>query len=140
VACAAVAAVFLLFGIAGFIPGVTRDLHAIAWAGAGSQAYLLGVFQVSVLYNALNLAFGVAGALYALLPRAARLYLFWGAALQVVVWVFGLYGSDQPGANLLPTNEPDVWLHLVFAVVMLLLGLFVGRDRSRSSVGSSPAS
>jgi hypothetical protein len=97
---------------------------------------VFGVFQTSVLHNALQLLFGVAGVLSALSPRLARWYLFWGGVLQVIIWVFGLYAADQPGADFLPIDDAGVWLHFGMAVVMVLLGLFVGRDWSRRSVGS----
>jgi len=131
-----VGVVFLLLGIAGFIPGVTTNLDQLKWAGDASAAMLFGLFQTSVLHNAINLLFGVVGVASAPFPRVARQYLFWGGVVQVIIWVFGLYAADQPGANFLPIDNAGVWLHLGMAVVMILLGLFVGRDRSRRSVGS----
>ena len=44
--------VFLLVGIAGFIPGVTTNLYeGLEFAGDDGTAELLGLFQVSVLHN-----------------------------------------------------------------------------------------
>lgn len=39
-----VGAMFLLIGLAGFIPGITADLDTIQFAGHESEAMLLGVF------------------------------------------------------------------------------------------------
>ena len=50
-AAQAVGAVFLVVGILGFIPGITANYGALGMAGHGSEALLLGVFQVSVLHN-----------------------------------------------------------------------------------------
>lgn len=43
--------VFLAVGVLGFIPGVTTDFDTLTFAGAESEAMLLGVFQVSVLHT-----------------------------------------------------------------------------------------
>lgn len=131
-----VGVLYILIGIAGFIPGLTTDLGRLEWAGDGSMALVFGMFQTSVLHNALQLLFGVVGVVSATSPRWARWYLFWGGVVQVIVWVFGLYAADQPRANFLPIDDAGVWLHFGMAVVMILLGLFVGRDWSRRSVGS----
>ncbi len=55
--------VFLLVGIAGFVPGLTSG--DLGGAGHHSMAMLLGIFQVSVLHNIVHLLFGVVGLLAA---------------------------------------------------------------------------
>ena len=49
---------FLLIGVAGFIPGITSNYDQLQFAGHQSGALLLGVFQVSVLHNIVHLLFG----------------------------------------------------------------------------------
>jgi uncharacterized membrane protein YuzA (DUF378 family) len=56
-----IGAVFVLVGIAGFIPGLTSHLDMLSWAGHHSGSKLLGLFAVSVLHNVVHLVFGVAG-------------------------------------------------------------------------------
>jgi hypothetical protein len=119
--------VFLLVGIAGFIPGVTTGMSGIQLAGHGSDAMLLGVFQISVLHNIVHLAFGVAGVLFARSARGARGYLIWGGVIYLVIWVYGLFFSGAIAANFVPLNTADNWLHLVLGVSMILLGLLLGR-------------
>lgn len=131
-----VGVLYLLLGIAGFIPGITTEFGRLEWAGDGSMAMVFGLFQTSVLHNAVQLLFGVVGIVSAIYPRLARWYLFWGGVVQVIIWVFGLYAADQPRADFLPIDDAGVWLHFGMAAVMILLGLFVGRDWSRRSVGS----
>ena len=46
-----VGVVFLLVGVAGFIPGVTQNIEGMTAAGHTSEAMLFGVFQVSVLHR-----------------------------------------------------------------------------------------
>ena len=60
-AALAVAIVFLLVGVLGFIPGITSDYGSMTFAGHDSQAKLLGIFQVSVLHNIVHLLFGAVG-------------------------------------------------------------------------------
>ena len=130
--------VFLLVGIAGFIPGLTHSMETMEGAGADSEAMLLGIFQVSILHNAVHLLFGVAGLAVAGRARASRQYLIWGGVVYLALWVYGLFavGSDQ--ANFVPVNAADNWLHLFLAAGMILLGIFVGRDRSARTAGSRP--
>jgi len=55
----AVGVVFVLVGIAGFIPGLTTNYGDMGGAGHQSMAKLLGVFMVSVLHNIVHLLFGI---------------------------------------------------------------------------------
>lgn len=41
----------MLVGILGFIPGIRSNYDSLGFAGHGSAALLLGIFQVSVLHN-----------------------------------------------------------------------------------------
>jgi preprotein translocase subunit Sss1 len=108
-----VSAVFVLVGILGFVPGVTTDYDQLAAAGHHSGALLLGVFAVSVLHNLVHLAFGVVGFL---LARTA------------VLWLYGLLIDRGSDANFVPVNTADNWLHLGLAVVMIALGVALGRS------------
>ena len=119
--------VFLLVGIAGFIPGLTHSAEHLHGAGSGSEAHLLGVFQVSVLHNFVHLAFAVAGIALAARARAARLYLIVGGAAYLVVWIYGLIAVGNDQLNFIPVNNADNWLHLVLGIGMILLGVFVSR-------------
>jgi len=119
--------VFLLVGIAGFIPGLTHSTEHLAGAGAHSEAQLLGVFQVSVLHNIVHLAFGVAGVIVAARATASRMYLIWGGVIYFVVWLYGLFAVGNDQINILPVNDADNWLHLGLALGMVLLGIFVNR-------------
>jgi len=120
--------VFLLVGIAGFIPGLTHSADHLMGAGAHSEAHLLGVFQVSVLHNIVHLAYGIAGVAVAARASASRMYLIWGGAVYFVVWLYGLFAVGNDGINFLPVNDADNWLHLGLAIAMVLLGLFVNRE------------
>ncbi|TYB56953.1 DUF4383 domain-containing protein [Nonomuraea sp. PA05] len=119
--------VFLVAGVLGFIPGITTDYGDLRFAGHGSGAHLLGVFQVSILHNIVHLLFGVAGVLLARSWSGARNFLIAGGAIYLLLWIYGmLVGHDSP-ANFVPLNAADNWLHLGLAAVMLALGLVLGR-------------
>lgn len=119
--------IFLIVGVAGFIPGLTSGMSGMEMAGHDSDAMLLGVFQISVLHNIVHLAFGVAGLIFARTARAARGYLIWGGVIYLVILLYGLFFSGQTPANFVPLNSADNWLHLVLGVGMILLGIVVGR-------------
>lgn len=124
--------VFLLVGIAGFVPGLTMDMGTMSMAGHGSMAMLVGLFQVSVLHNIVHLLFGVVGLLAARSARGARSYLLYGGIIYFVLFVYGLFtaGMADP-ANFVPLNSADNVLHLVLAVAMVVLGLLLPRVGAR---------
>ncbi|BCW47284.1 DUF4383 domain-containing protein [Arthrobacter sp. StoSoilB5] len=120
--------VFLLVGVLGFIPGITTNYGAMTFAGHESGAMLLGVFQVSILHNIVHLLFGVAGLAMARTARMARLFLIGGGAVYIVLWIYGLIINQETGANFVPFNTADNWLHLILGVAMIGLGAWLGRD------------
>ena len=126
-AATVVGAVFLLVGVLGFIPGITSDAGSLGFAGHGSHAMLLGLFQVSVLHNIVHLLFGVAGLALARSAASAKGYLVWGGAIYLVLFVYGLVFSGDTAGNFVPVNAADNGLHLILGIGMLVLGLAVGR-------------
>ena len=129
---AVVGVVFLLVGVAGFIPGLTTDFGMLSFAGMGSGAMLLGLFQVSVLHNIVHLLFGVVGLVLSRSPRAAKRFLIIGGAVYLVLWIYGL-ATGMGSANFVPLNTADNWLHFVLAVGMILLGVLLRGDRTRDA-------
>ncbi|PZE85333.1 DUF4383 domain-containing protein [Curtobacterium sp. MCLR17_039] len=120
--------VFLIVGIAGFIPGLTMDMGTMSVAGHGSMAMLLGLFQVSVLHNIVHLLFGIVGLIAARTAVAARLYLLVGGIVYAVLFIYGLFTAGMMGgANFVPLNSADNWLHLILAVAMIVLGIVLPR-------------
>ncbi|RAO37554.1 hypothetical protein PSN13_01536 [Micromonospora saelicesensis] len=126
-AAQAVGVVFLLVGVLGFIPGITSNYDTMQFAGHESEAKLLGLFQVSILHNLVHLAFGVAGLALARTVSGARTYLVAGGAVYLVLWLYGLVVDHQSGANFVPLNNADNWLHLFLGIGMIALGLALTR-------------
>lgn len=77
--------VFLLVGIAGFVPGLTTQYDEMGFAGRRSMAMLLGLFMVSGLHNIVHLLYGLAGLAAARTWRASRLYLVVGGVVYLVL-------------------------------------------------------
>jgi hypothetical protein len=134
-AAAAVGAVFLLVGIAGFIPGITTNYDALEIAGHKSHAELLGIFEVSVLHNVVHLLFGVAGLALARSYSGARAFLLGGGAVYLLLWIYGMLIETDPGkeSDFVPFNTADNWLHFALGLGMIALGLLLGRDRSTAA-------
>jgi hypothetical protein len=126
----AVGVVFLAVGILGFIPGITTDYGSMQFAGHDSGAMLLGIFQVSILHNIVHLLFGVAGLALARTFAGARTFLIGGGAIYLVLWIYGLIIDKESGANFVPLNTADDWLHFVLGVGMVALGVILGRSAS----------
>jgi hypothetical protein len=131
-AALAVAAVFALVGVLGFIPGITTNYGDMTFAGHESEALLLGVFQVSILHNLVHLLFGLAGFAMARTASGARLYLIGGGAIYLVLWLYGLVVGDHSAANFVPVNTADDWLHLFLGLGMIALGLLTTRRAVRA--------
>ena len=130
-AATVVGVVFLLVGILGFIPGITTHYGQMTLAGHNSGAMLLGVFMVSILHNIVHLLFGVAGLTMGRTWDGARTYLIAGGAIYLVLWIYGLVTDNHSGANFVPLNNADDWLHLVLGLGMIGLGVALTRNAGR---------
>jgi hypothetical protein len=113
-----VGAVLVALGILGFIPAVTTDYGSMAFAGHGSQAKLLGLFQVSILHNIVHILLGLAGVALAKTISGARRYLIGGGVFCLALWLLGMLN----GGKWIPINAADDWLHLGFGVGLIGLG------------------
>jgi hypothetical protein len=126
---ALVGAVFILVGIAGFIPGITTHLYGgLDFAGHNSDAKLLHIFQVSWLHNFVHIGFGLVGLALASTWAGARAYLIGGGVVYLVLWLYGLLISMNGGANFVPLNTADNWLHFGLGVGMIGLGFATTPD------------
>jgi hypothetical protein len=119
-------AVFLAVGVLGFIPGFTTHYGDMTFAGDGSDSKLIGVFQVSVLHNIVHVLFGLAGLALARTWEGARTFLIGGGVVYLLLWLLGLVG----GADWIPANSADDWLHFVLGIGMVGLGFVTTRDRA----------
>jgi hypothetical protein len=128
-----VGAGFLLFGLLGFVPGITTHYGELAVAGQSSTAMLFGIFRVSILLNVVYLVFGVAGFLQSRSAVTARNYFVRGGAIFGVLWLYGLVIDQNGSSNLLAVNRADNWWHLVLCLGLIATGVVMGRRTSSRS-------
>ena len=129
-------ATFLLVGILGFIPGITTDYGDMAFAGEGSDAKLLGLFEVSILHNIVHALFGV-GILAARRHDTARQYLLYAGIIYAILFVYGLFVGNEDDANFVPMNGADDVLHLVLALALLGSYFLTRREEERGALGTA---
>ena len=120
--------VFLAVGILGFVPGITTHYGDVSFAGHDSGAKLLGIFQTSILQNVVHLLFGLVGIAMARSWEGARTFLIGGGVVYLVLFVYGLLAHGDSSANFIPVNSADNVLHVAFGVVMIVLGIVLGRE------------
>lgn len=121
--------VFLLVGVAGFIPGVTSNYDDLRLLGTDSGAELLGLFRVSIVHNLVHALFGV-GLIAAGRAAWARAYLLGGGVAYALVAVLGSVVESDSDANFLPVNGADNLLHVALSGALLAAGLVaVAADR-----------
>ena len=130
-----VGAVFLLVGVLGFVPGITTNYDQLSFGGHHSGALLLGIFAVSVLHNLVHLGFGVAGLTLGRTWSGARAFLVGGGVVYLVLAAYGAVVDHGSGANFVPINSADNWLHLALGGAMVGLGIVLGRKASPTTTG-----
>ena len=122
-AALAVGVVFIIVGVAGFIPGITRDAPG-DFMGENSPASLLHVFQTGILHDLVHLLFGVAGVVMARKWDTAKTYLIGGGAVYLLLWLIGMFSA----MDWLPADVTDHWLHFVLGLGMIALGFVLSRS------------
>ena len=116
---------FLAIGFAGFFPGLTQNFNSIEM-GYGSDAMVLGIFQVSVLHNVIHLLLVLGCLAMVRSSLSARWFLRVAGGTCAVLWLFGLLVAPDSMANFVPLNAVDTWTYLVLAIVVLGLSLLSG--------------
>ncbi|MCI0619585.1 DUF4383 domain-containing protein [Candidatus Wolfebacteria bacterium] len=120
------AAVFILIGILGFVPGITT-----------AEGNLLGVFEVDTMHNIAHMVTGLVALFVALgSERARRLFFQIFGWLYLLTTIIGFIQGDTV-LGIIGANMADHFLHLVIAIVSLWLG-YGGRKRMAGSVPTQP--
>lgn len=120
--------VFLLVGVAGFIPGITQDYDELTNFGE-EGAELLGIFGINIIENIVHLAFGLVGLAMARTHLGARTFLIGGGVVYLVIWIYGILIDLDSDANFIGVNDAGNWLHLALGVALVVLGLLTARER-----------
>lgn len=116
--------VFLLVGIAGFVPGlVTPPQPATADVAAeGAFGRLFALFPVNWLHNLVHIAFGIWGLAAYRSASQARGYARAVAVIYAVLAIMGLIPVLDTTFGLIPLYGHDVWLHILLAIVAAYFG------------------
>lgn len=117
-AAIALGAVFVSFGVLGFVPGITTRYDQLAFASLDSGARLFGLFAVSVVCNLVHLGFGLAGLVLGSTFARARRFLVGGGIAYLALFANGAvdhYAYDK-------AMGIDDLLHLGLSVLMIALG------------------
>ncbi len=83
---------------------------------------------MSILHNIVHLLFGIVGLVLARTWSGARTFLVGGGFVYLVLWILGLVN----GANWIPANNADDWLHFGLGVGMIALGVLSTRGTARA--------
>jgi hypothetical protein len=103
--------VFLLIGVLGFVPSMTKD------------EMLLGIFHVNMAHNVVHLLSG-AIALFAGMASigAARTYFRIFGIVYALVAVLGFMTPNGLLLGVISNNPADTYLHVAIALVSLIIG------------------
>ena len=119
--------VLMVVGVLGFIPGITARYGELMFLGPDSHAMFLGLFQVSMLLNIVQLVIGATGWAMSRSEMGARRFLMGAGALYIVLSIYGLSVGVDSAANFLSLNMPDNWTHMVLGVLMIACGWMFSR-------------
>jgi hypothetical protein len=130
--------VFLLIGLAGFIPAFVTpygpghpDLALEAGAGL-----LFGLFPVNVLHNLVHMAFGIWGIAVWRSVIRSRLYAQSVAVIYAVFAVMGFIPVLNTVFGLVPLHGHDIWLHVLLAGVAAYFGWAVRPVETPGTAGA----
>ena len=115
--------VFLLVGVAGFIPGLVQPLHPEHPPVQFNGGQLLGLFPVNLLHNAVHVLFGLWGLLASRSLGGSVMYARGVAIIYAVLTVAGMLAPPLSNFfELVPLYGNDIWLHGLIAVVAAYFG------------------
>jgi hypothetical protein len=118
--------VFIILGIAGFIPGLRQlyDVTAPPLVISAGSGYLFGLFPINVLHNLVHFLFGVAALSVFRSLAASRSYLRAVAIVYAVFALMGLIPVLNTTFGLVPLFGHDIWLHILLAAGAAYFGFF----------------
>jgi hypothetical protein len=128
--------VFLVVGIAGFVPDITTSYGDLTnFSSPGANAF--GFIGVNIVGNVIYLLYAIAGFALSRTWDGARTYFLGGGLIFLVLWLYGLIIDLGSAANFLGLNSAANWVHLILGLLMLFIGAVWGRPyapRSRIAV------
>ena len=126
--------VFLLVGIAGFIPGINQPHtgdHGLRVTDPG-HGMLLGLFHVNVLHNIVHLLFGVWGLIASRSFPGAKMYAQVVGVIYIVLACLAFVSPSTFG--LIPIGGHDRWLHALFGLALAYFGFTAKPEAAPAAV------
>ena len=124
--------IFVLIGVAGFIPELVKppiaDPDAVNLSFVEGYGYLMGLFPINVLHNIVHLTVGLLGILASLSLGSARLFSGVLALFYGLLTVLGLFPPTQSMLGLVPLFGNDLWLHAGTAAIATYFGFLAKPD------------
>ena len=114
--------VFLVVGIAGFIPNVVEPLHPGHPPVDPEGGLLFGLFPVNMLHNAVHILFGLWGLAASRSLGGAVNYARGVAIIYAVLTVAGFVPDLNTMFGMVPLYGNDIWLHAVLALAGAYFG------------------
>jgi len=124
--------VFLIVGLAGFVPPLLQPAQGGAIAPGVHHMLLLGMFPMNWLHSLVHIGFGGWGLFASRVQARALLYARGVAIIYVVLWLAGYVPGLDDMFGTLPLYGNDTWLHLLLALVAAYFG-WVNRSPTISS-------
>lgn len=122
--------VYLLVGVAGFIPALGSDRIEPHLEVDSHYRDLFGLFPVNLLHNIVHLAVGALGVLaYSSFP-SARAFSRGLAIFYAILTAMGMIPALETTFDLIPLFSHDIWLHALTALAAGYFGWAVDEDDS----------
>lgn len=127
--------IFVLIGIAGFIPGLTTAPRVSDPSLAIESSYgrLFGLFPVNALHNLVHLAIGLWGLVAARDYASSRVFCKSNAIIYGLLTLMGLFPIFHTTFGLVPIFGHDVWLHAFLTAALAYYGF--SKAGARSGIG-----
>jgi hypothetical protein len=119
-----IGAVYLLVGVAGFIPALYTTPPATAphVDVTASYGYLLGLFPVNALHDVVHILVGLAGIMAGARFASARYYCITLFIVYGTLTCMGFIPTLDTTWGLIPIFGNDTWLHAASAIAAAYFG------------------
>lgn len=131
--------VYIIVGIAGFIPGISPPVppdvaaaHPLAVASGYNN--VLGLFTVNVIHDLVHIVVGIWGVVAAATFLGSRSFFRTIAVVFGLLFLLGLIPATSTLFGLAPLFGPDAFLHLLTAVVAAYFGWGAAAGENRVAV------
>lgn len=115
--------IFIIAGLAGFIPGLKTLPPADYRLSVGSgYGLLFGLFPVNILHDLVHLLFGIWGVVAYRSFDASRTFARVFAVVYGILTICGLIPGLNTVFGLVPLYGHDIWLHALSAIAAAWFG------------------